>query len=226
MFHLIDNKKCICSVLLLYISFFVSGGYVVDKQTVSLLNIIVLHSSMLECFSFSQYLNGLYGDWFYILMPIILGMCCIPMICDELNSGYYKFLVSRMKNSIFQWKMLGTYLASAIVTYFCALLLYVITVCCIIREYNPLSNYGWLVDFDVQKYYMCELVTLAYYLMVSGVVFLLTVITANMYVSISVTFLLNYLVYQLDWNIFSAVFISLCCYIGSWHIVRKRWLSC
>ena len=41
------------------------------------------------------FLRGFQNQWLAVLLPAAAGIACVPMLCDEINSGNYRFLISR-----------------------------------------------------------------------------------------------------------------------------------
>ena len=56
------------------------------------------HDEMLSSYLYSDihmFIRGFGGEWTAVFLPMLTGLACVPMLCDELNSGNFRMCVTR-----------------------------------------------------------------------------------------------------------------------------------
>ncbi|MBR1763818.1 MAG: hypothetical protein IJ746_00305 [Ruminococcus sp.] len=51
-------------------------------------------STVLYC-DIHMFIRGFGGEWLAVFLPMLTGLACVPMLCDELNSGAFRMIVTR-----------------------------------------------------------------------------------------------------------------------------------
>ena len=104
-----DLKKNICSVhfllaVLVTLVLAMSGNFTVDAgQGRPAYNFVQLlmhtdkslwQTSHYYCDAY-MFLRGFRNEWQAIFLSAVMGLACVPQLCDEINSGNYRFIISR-----------------------------------------------------------------------------------------------------------------------------------
>ena len=104
-----DLKKNICSVhfalaVAVTLALAMSGNFTVDAgQYRPAYNFVQLlmhtdktlwQTSHYYCDAY-MFLRGFRNEWQAIFLPAVMGLACVPQLCDEINSGNYRFIISR-----------------------------------------------------------------------------------------------------------------------------------
>lgn len=144
-----------------------------------------------------MFIRGFKNEWLAVFLPMITGMVCVPMLCDELNSNNSRMCIIRSN------------ISNAILSKFCAALLSSILMIIIVvsifgvfcyicfpslQEYSfnesELMQYPLNHLFDSQKVYLvviARVITIIIYSMPPCIVALITgALTLNKFVSLSI----------------------------------------
>ena len=104
-----DLKKNVCSVnfalaAAVTLALAMSGNFTVDSGAdrpaynfVQLLlntDKTLWQTSHYYCDAY-MFLRGFRNEWQAIFLPAVMGLACVPQLCDEINSGNYRFIISR-----------------------------------------------------------------------------------------------------------------------------------
>lgn len=60
-----------------------------------------------------MFLRGFRNEWQAIFLPAVMGLACVPQMCDEVNSGSYRFIISRCGRRVY---VLSKFLSAIITT--------------------------------------------------------------------------------------------------------------
>lgn len=207
-------------------SFFASGNYVVDLKETSLGEIILLHRGYLNMINLETACRSQYGEWFHLLLPICMAVPVIPWLSQELNSQYYKMLVPRLG----QRRYISIVILSLIYCSFCIVLVasFMFRACLII----VLNTFGANICFtDIYRcffevFLVEDLKGIIYSLMILGACLLGVVLTADVYISITIVFLINYICFDMEHSFIMCVILSVFLYFFSVKVLKRRWLNC
>lgn len=104
-----DLKKNVCSVnfalaVAVTLALAMSGNFTVDAgQDRPAYNFVQLlmhtdktlwQTSHYYCDAY-MFLRGFRSEWQAIFLPAVMGLACVPQLCDEINSGNHRFITSR-----------------------------------------------------------------------------------------------------------------------------------
>ena len=122
-----DLKKNICSVnfvlaVTVTLALAMSGNFTVDANAdrpaynfVQLLlntDKTLWQSSHYYCDAYVL-LRGFRSEWQAIFLPAVMGIACVPQMCDEINSGNFRFNISRCTKRTY---ILSKFAAAALTT--------------------------------------------------------------------------------------------------------------
>lgn len=229
------NKKAILyAVLLTYISFFLSGVIIIEEENKTLAEVLFLYPNVLRHLSTGDMLSAQYKDWFFILLPLTTGISCIPFFCSELNTEYYKLLLIRDGKKKFIRDILSAQFVCSVLSFLFATLLFKITILIIGKIMPYDASFGMDNGIQVFQFLSGDFVSLLYCLFISGLSILFASLFADVYITLTFVFLINYLVYEhINYliyehlqSVFIIIFAAVFSYILTAYIIKRRWLEC
>lgn len=122
-----DLKKNICSVhfllaVLVTLVLAMSGNFTVDagadRPAYNFIQLLfntdksLWQTSHYYCDAY-MFLRGFRNEWQAIFLPAVMGLACVPQMCDEINSGNCRFIISRCGRRVY---VLSKFLSAIITT--------------------------------------------------------------------------------------------------------------
>lgn len=214
------------TIILTYCSFFLSDVITIGGKNISLAEVLLFHQKALKFIPQTELFQVQYGDWFHILLPLSVGISCIPFFCDEINSNYYMLLMHRCGKRAFIESIIKTQLYISILIFIVTSLMYKISISVYGISYRGNAGiYEWL-NSGVLDIVLNEVSSLLYFIMVSGFVLLMAVIFTDVYISITCVFLLNYLALDYEMNPVVSCVLAIIVYAVAADIIKRRWAKC
>ena len=204
----------------LYGSFFLNNVLMIGSKSISLAEILLFHRQLVDMVSITAVFDGQFCDWYYFVMPLCIGCIRFPLFCEELKSGYWRF--------VFERKGLRKYTLDTVL----AIPLYSVIVFVIAD-----AMYKATLVIAVQNaiIYMNEAsVTIIYdsvynalfVLFISEISLMLSIFVADYYVAVTGSFLACYIVAGCHVSIGILILTVICFGILMPHVLRKRWIEC
>ncbi|MDC7302570.1 hypothetical protein [Agathobacter ruminis] len=223
----IDKKAMLLSVLLMYGSFFATGTYLLEHETMNLFQVIMTCPYLLKNYTALHYIDHQYGIWFYLLLPVACGLPFIGILCDELNTNYYRLISARIGNIKFIVCTLLVQFISTISSFFVATVFFKLTALIIGILKNKEGTFDEIQQMNLSYFLVEDGRCLLYLVMISGLIIFMAILTADFYFSVIVVFLINFLIQDHEISILALEIVTACfAYIGSAYIFRRRWLAC
>ncbi len=209
---------------------FVADTMMIDDKNISVLSLVLFHSNMIKrCTCFDVFSYGMVCDWFYLILPIMIGIPTVVYICDENTTGFSRQIVSRIGKKRYFRQSLFTVVIAAVLVVVGALVLFGIFCGAVFpmeADYGDIEIIGMETDyFKILLDILYNVVgLLAYVTVLAMVSYIMTCISSNKYVVITSIFLLNYLFYQKIRMETLALLLSMAVlYMLAARLFRERW---
>ncbi|WP_455719534.1 hypothetical protein [Agathobacter sp.] len=213
----IEKHTILSAVILLWISSLFSNVRIINGNDTSFVEILLFYPRLLNQFSYDMIATMEYEDWYFFVMPVCISLPMIPILCKELRSGYYKFIKLRMGDKYFVVQILVTHFIIAGIVFILSTLAF--------RFFLSIL-FGWnlkkIIFFQLQK----TMYNLLYLFMISGTSIILAVTTADVYISLTGSFVINYIIYSKSLSVGQIFIITIILYLLTAYIVKKRWIKC
>lgn len=213
----IDKILAVGAAIMLCISSYFCGVRVINGNDTSFAEILLFHREIVSQFSYEMIIGLEYGDWYYFLMPICISVSAIPILCRELRTGYYKFVKLRSGDRDFVRSTLITNMLAGLMVFILSTGIFRFSIFLILG-----GKLGEVIFFqpNVIAY------NILYLLMISGISILVSVITTDVYLSVTASFMINYMIYSRDFKCWEIAAFTVILYFAAAQILKKRWLKC
>lgn len=213
----VEKKTILIAGIILCASSYFCSVRVINGNDVSFATVLLLYKESLKQLTYENLVGREFEDWYCFLMPICISISTIPSICDELKSGYYKFMKLRSGDRLFIIQMLITHLISSVFVFALSALLFRMSVYAILFE-----NGSNILYFQIKDFFY----NLIYAIMFSGVSIAIAVLTTDVYLSLTIPFVINYFIRYNDLSMMVMAILTILLYMMTAEILKKRWLKC
>lgn len=209
---------------------FVANITIIDNKDVSILSVILFHSSMIKrCDCFQVFSYGIVCDWFYLVLPMMIGIPTVVYICDENTTGFNRQIVPRIGKKRYFRKSMFTVVITAVLVTAGALALFG-AFCGMVfpveADYGNIEVIGRETDYTkIVLGILCDALRLLVYVAVLAMVsYIMTCISSNKYVVITAVFLLNYLFYEkIRMETLALLLSMVVLYMLAARLFKERW---
>lgn len=184
-------------MLFLIPSFFTDGIILIDYKNVTAIEVIFMRSYLIPSFARIEVIEMQFSDWYYFVLPILLCSPTIILFIDSIRNRNYQFYLIRENINLYFISTSIASVVSAILMLFCSTIVFIIIVSIIFPHQGTYG--GVLIDVDSSQYInyvMKYLHEVFYVFLIASISYFLSLIFLNKYVVITMTFLINYLVFR------------------------------
>lgn len=214
-----DRKKLFVGIGLLCFSYFLMDTIVREGVPITFIEILFKYPKAIRQVGESFSFTSCFLDWFYFVLPIAIGIVMIPYWCDELRVGYYKMVKIRSGKKKYIADVVIINHLNAIICLIASYAIFVISVLLIFRRNGVMPELNGEILAGVTY-------SLVYALWISAILVFVASLSANPYITVTLTFLINYIVYAKDLPIVLLLIMTVIIDVAAVYLMDRRWMQC